>query len=146
MSIRYSTKHVLAVTAMAVLAFVVIASHPRSSLAENKEIETPVGEQVPLAGDAAKAVITAKPDGDKGGKLSIATRDADGKMKVQMQVMGDGRVLVGKRAEAPYSEIPGCMEVGIDWPSRPSVGDTFAFYASGHGQVFLMSSWLVVVL
>jgi len=151
MSIRYSTKYVLAVTTIAVLAIAVSVSHPKSSLA---------AEPVAVKGDTARATIEVTPDttwteSQLGGKLVFSTRSADGTLSPKMTLTKEGCLQVGDNG--CIAGIAGGMELAINDPSRPGTivmrnvheartgcGNTLAFYASGHGQVFLSSAWVGV--
>ena len=85
--------------------------------------------------------------------ITFSTRQDDGAMNKKMRMSKEGCLLVGQRG--PIANIPGTMEISMHHPSRPGsivminqheaqrgVGNTFAYYASGHGQVFLSSSWI----
>ena len=90
---------------------------------------------------------------DSDSAITFSTRQDDGTMNKKMRMTKEGCLLVGQRG--PIANIPGTMEISMHHPSRPGsivminqhkaqqgVGDTLAFYASGHGQVMLMSSWI----
>lgn len=144
---KYSAKHVIlaGVIGLAVGA----AASPRNATSRADQ------------GDGSAATVSATVDRGAGGKLAFSTRGDDGVLTERMRLTKDGQLLIGKRVgpwpahPTPLSGIPGSVEVMIDDPSRPGaivminehepvqgVGNTLAYYASGHGQVFLTSSWL----
>ena len=150
MNKKHSPKQT-ALAAMLGLAVGVVAG-PYLATSPAREAEPPAShavaaETTPL--EAAPGAILM--DGENG--MTFQTSQDDGTLTKRMRLTKQGCLLVGQRG--PIGGFPGTMELSMNSPSRPGsivminqheavkgVGDTLAFYASGHGQIFLSSSWL----
>ena len=159
MDSKRSGKRVAAAGIIGFLVGTLVRVPPSTTLADDAERKGagPTAAAAPGDKGEPRAKIDVTADGPLGGRISFATRGADGVLTEKMRLSKDGGLAVGARIPPGYPRggTPGNMNVIINDPSRPGaiimmneheavrgVGCTVCWGASDEWQVFLISSWL----